>query len=176
MTKRIEPFHVDLGTSVTAAWRTNARVTAFLVEKLPLDLWDVAIPPQRTVRMLLAHFHNSRARWLKTLGREHGLRVPPLVDSRKVTRAQLLRALDRSAAGMAALLRLGIDSGGQLPPSKAYVWRNLPLDVGHVLAYFVAHEAHHRGQLVMLARQSGRALPRDVIEKLWQFTQFSKQP
>ena len=70
---------------------------------------------------------------------------------------------------------LGIDSGGTVPPSKAYVWRNLPLDVGHVLAYFVAHEAHHRGQLVMIARTLGHRLPKAVVDGLWQWTTRSRE-
>jgi uncharacterized damage-inducible protein DinB len=72
----------------------------------------------------------------------------------------LLSALGRSGRGIEAL---------SVPPSKAYVWRNLPLDVAHVLTYFVAHEAHHRGQIVMLARQLGHRLPSDVCAGLWQW-------
>lgn len=68
---------------------------------------------------------------------------------------------------MEALLALGLDAGGVVPPSKAYVWRNLPLDVPHVLTYFVAHEGHHRGQIVMLARQLGHRLPSEVSNGLW---------
>ena len=70
---------------------------------------------------------------------------------------------------MEALFELGFDSGGRIPPSKGYVWRNLSLDVGHVLTYFVAHEAHHRGQLVMIARQTGHRLPRESTVALWQW-------
>jgi uncharacterized damage-inducible protein DinB len=174
MARRAETEPAALDASILAAWRTNAAITASLVANMPADLWDAAVPTRRTVRSILGHFHNSRAWWLKTLGREHGIAVPELVDVRAVTRTPLLRALKRSAAGIQALLRLGIDSGGQIPRTKAYVWRNLPLDVGHVLAYFVAHEAHHRGQLVLLARQSGRRLPRAVVEDLWQFTRRTK--
>jgi uncharacterized damage-inducible protein DinB len=47
------------------------------------------------------------------------------------------------------------------------VWGNLPLVVG-LLTYFVAHEGHHRGQLVMLARQLGHRLPSAVSDGLWQ--------
>jgi uncharacterized damage-inducible protein DinB len=57
-----------------------------------------------------------------------------------------------------------------IPPTAAYTWRNLPLDVGHVLAYFVAHEGHHRGQIVLLARQLGHRLPADLRNGLWQWT------
>ena len=76
---------------------------------------------------------------------------------------------------MEALLELGIDNGGHVPPSKAYVWRNLPLDVPHVLTYFVAHEGHHRGQIVMLARQLGHRLSIDVAGGLWQWTKRSQE-
>jgi uncharacterized damage-inducible protein DinB len=68
---------------------------------------------------------------------------------------------------MEALFELGFAANGVLPPSKRYVWRNLSLDVGHVLTYFVAHEAHHRGQIVMVARQLGQRLPTEVINHLW---------
>ena len=70
---------------------------------------------------------------------------------------------------MEELLGLGLSSQNEIPPSKGYVWRNLSLDVGHVLTYFVAHEAHHRGQIVMVARQLGYRLPNATIAGLWQW-------
>jgi uncharacterized damage-inducible protein DinB len=47
------------------------------------------------------------------------------------------------------------------------VWRNLALDVAHVLTYFVAHEAHHRGQVVMVARQLNCRFSTTVSAGLW---------
>jgi uncharacterized damage-inducible protein DinB len=38
-----------------------------------------------------------------------------------------------------------------------------------VLTYFVAHEAHHRGQIVMVARQTGHRLPVTTTSALWQW-------
>jgi uncharacterized damage-inducible protein DinB len=121
------------------------------------------------VRMIAAHLHNARCRWVKTLGREHGIAAPLRVDHRRVPRRQLVAALRRSGNGIEALLELGLESEGHVPPSKGYVWRNLSLDVGHVLTYFVAHEAHHRGQIVMLARQAGHRLPEAITTGLWQW-------
>jgi uncharacterized damage-inducible protein DinB len=166
------PATTDLGTTLLTAWRTNSRVTAYLVEHIPAALWDAPIPgaPQRTVRMIAGHLHNARCMWLKTLGQEHGLTIPASVDRRKVARRELLAALERSSSGIEALLELGLAAGGRVPPSKGYVWRNLPLDVHHVLTYFVAHEGHHRGQIVMLARQLGHRLPSEVANGLWLWT------
>ena len=168
----------DPSSSVLAAWRTNCRVTAFLVEQLPAPLWDAAIPgiaPRRTLRTLVAHLHNARPRWIRTLGQPHGVQVPALVDLRRVGRRDLLAALKRSGKGIEAILALGLEAGGEVPPSPAYTWRNLPLDVGHVLTYFVGHEAHHRGQVTMAARQLGHRLPASVTNGLWQWTTRQKE-
>jgi uncharacterized damage-inducible protein DinB len=161
----------ELQSSLLAAWRTNNRVTVELIGHLPPALWDVGVPgaPRRTVRAIAAHLHNARCSWVRTLGREHGIATPSRVDHRRITPRQLVAALKRSSAGIEAILELGLAAGGRVPPSKAYVWRNLSLDVGHVLTYFVAHEAHHRGQITMLARQTGHRLPSTATAGLWQW-------
>ena len=160
-----------LEDAVLAPWQTSSRVTSYLIEHIPPDLWSAAVPgaSSRTIRAIAAHLHNSRRNWVRTLGQEHGIVAPERIDHRNVTRRQLGAALRRSSRGIAALLRLGCARGGSIPASKAYVWRNLPLDVGHVLAYFVAHEAHHRGQIVMVARQLNCRLPDAVAAGLWQW-------
>ena len=165
-------------SSILRAWRTNDTVNVRLVEHVTPALWDADIPgisPRRSVRMVAAHLHNARVRWIKTLGSEHGIAAPARVDHRTVPRRALVAALKRSGRGIEALLRLGLASGGDVPLSRGYVWRNLPLDVGHVLAYFVAHEAHHRGQIIMAARQLGQRLPAAVVNDLWQWTRITRE-
>jgi uncharacterized damage-inducible protein DinB len=155
-----------------AAWRTSNRVTVYLVENLPLELWRAAVPgaPRRTVRMIAGHMHNARCMWIKTLGKEHGIAVPRAVNRHKVEPRELIQALGQSSRGIAGLLTLGCGRGGTIPASSSYTWRNLPLDVGHVLTYFVAHEGHHRGQIVMLARQLGCRLPAEITGGLWHWS------
>ena len=171
------PSAIDLRDTILDAWKTNNRVTVFLVEHLPAELWEAKLPgaPRRTIRMLAGHIHNARCMWIKTLGQEHGSAVPRSVDRYKVKPKDLVAALERSGAGILGLLKFGIDRGGRIPASSSYVWRNLPLDVGHVLTYFVAHEAHHRGQIVMLGRQLGYRLPAEVTNGLWLWSKRARE-
>ena len=162
------------GKALIAAWKTNNRVTMYLVENLPLELWSMIVPgmPRRTVGTIAAHIHNARCSWIRMIGGRHGVVVPKSVDARSVKPAGLLRALPRSSRGMLDLIELALARGGSIPPA---IWQNFPTDVVHFLNYFVAHEAHHRGQLCMLARQLGHRLPAEVTGGLWQWKQRSRE-
>lgn len=167
----------ELRDRILTAWETNNRVTVFLVENLPSALWGAGVPgtPWRTVRMIAGHIHNARCMWIKMVGKEHGIAVPDRVDRMSVSRKELVSALKRSSRGIRGLLRLACDHGGSIPIPSTYVWRNLPLDAGHLLAYFAAHEGHHRGQIVLLARQLGHRLPISVTGGLWQWTRLARE-
>jgi uncharacterized damage-inducible protein DinB len=162
------------GEALIAAWRTNQRVTTYLIENLPVELWSKNVPgvPRRTVRTIAAHIHNTRCMWIKTIGASHGVAVPRNVNVRTVKPGELTRALQRSSEGMIQLIRLGVSRGGAIPPAA---WQNFPTDLVHFLSYFVAHEAHHRGQLCLLARQLGYRLPAEVTAGLWQWKKRSRE-
>ena len=162
------------GEALIAAWRTNNRVTTYLIENLPVELWSKSVPgvPRRTVRTIAAHIHNARCMWIKMIGASHGVEVPRSVNVRTVRPSELKRSLARSSEGMIRLIRLGVSRGGAIPPAA---WQNFPTDLVHFLTYFVAHEAHHRGQLCLLARQLGHRLPAEVTAGLWQWKKRSRE-
>ncbi|HVP38093.1 MAG TPA: DinB family protein [Candidatus Saccharimonadales bacterium] len=166
-----------LDSPILDAWRINDRVTAFLVEQLPPALWRAALPssPRRTVGSIFAHLHNARRMWLRSLGVGTRIAIPPLAD-RAASRRDLRAALGASGAAILALLESGLRNGGRFPGvTSAFFYGAMPRDTIHFLGYALSHEAHHRGQVLLMARSLGHRLPPKVTGGLWQWSSRLKE-
>lgn len=160
------------------AWRINARVTSFLVEHLTPDMWHAALSssPRRPVARIAVHLHNARRLWLKSLGRATGATITPLLPPTRTTAAQLLPALAQSGAAIEAMIDAGIRNGGRFPGvASGFVYGAMPRDVALFVSYALSHEAHHRGQIVTIAREAGHRLPQEVVTGLWQWSSRLKE-
>jgi uncharacterized damage-inducible protein DinB len=159
---------VDLAQAARRTLATNNRVDIFLVENLSDELWSAKVPgAAKTIRAILVHIHNVRCMWVKMLGRKLGVRSPRRLDRSRATRTEAVAAFRESHAALARILELSLEAGGKVA--------GFPPDVMHFLGYFLAHDAHHRGQICLLARELGHALPKEVVFGLWQWSSRAKE-
>ena len=165
-------YHLN---NILSTWQTNNRITEFFFENLPNELWDMKIPgaPQRTIRMIAGHIHNARCMWVKMIGKHYKINAPKPVDRRNVNRTTLLRALKQSNKVVIELLKAGIAHDGELHMNIPYA--NIPADVTHFMAYLIAHEAHHRGQIILAARALGHRLPPAITNGVWQWKKRNQE-
>ncbi len=164
--------------STLDAWRINDRVTTFLVQNIPPAIWASGLPasPRRTVRGIAAHLHNSRCLWMHSLAAGTVVPIPNRVDPLVVTRRDLVRALNASGRAVLLMLEAGQSAGGLFPGvSSAFVYGAMPRNVVLFTGYAVSHEAHHRGQLLLMARELGHRLPSKVVVGLWQWSSRLKE-
>jgi uncharacterized damage-inducible protein DinB len=143
------------------AFNTNNRINQYLIDCVPLAAWH-AKPPGgrgRSIAAMVSHMHNVRLMWLKVAAK--GSDIPPQLDRTTVTPAQALRALEQSRYALCALLSQSLASDGRIKGFRP--------DVAGFLAYLIAHDAHHRGQIAMLARQLGHPLPQKAMFGMWEW-------
>src|SRR5437773_933880 len=93
--------------------------------------------------------------------RARGAAVPAEPDRARVTPAQAARVL---GAKRKAVLRV---VGAAIAEGRRIV--GFPHDAPSYLLYYMAHDSHHRGQIVMLARQLGHAVSRKTMSGMWQW-------
>jgi uncharacterized damage-inducible protein DinB len=109
--------------------------------------------------------HNMRVKWVR-LTAPH-LKVPRQLKKADCTPEQARAGLAESAARCEEMLAEALGGGGRVEKFHRDAWAR-PWPVGvEMLCYMVAHEAHHRGQICMLAHQMGFPLPVAVMAGIW---------
>jgi uncharacterized damage-inducible protein DinB len=157
-----------------AAWR--ARTTAQLPGQIPRKNPRNNV---RTIAAIFTHMHNVRAKWVR-LTAPH-LKVPLQLNRAHCTPQQARAGLAESAARCAEMLAEALggkirgSGGGRIEKFRRDGWAK-PWPVGvEMLCYMLSHEAHHRGQVCMLAHQLGFPLPLKVTSGLWNWEKLWKE-
>jgi uncharacterized damage-inducible protein DinB len=164
MAKSTAPFRP--AEALLTAFETNERINQYLLENLPEQAWR-AEPPDgkgRTVAAIVAHMHNVRVMWLKASAK--GNKIPEQLDRASVTVAQAAKGLGQSHAALAAVMDAALKTDGRIKGFRP--------DVAGFFGYLVAHDAHHRGQICMLARQVGHPLAQKAIFGMWEWDSRGK--
>jgi uncharacterized damage-inducible protein DinB len=128
----------------------------------------------RTIAAIFTHMHNVRCKWIR-LTAPH-LQIPKQLNRARCTPAQARAGLAESAARCAQMLAEALDGkGDRVREFRRDGWAR-PWPAGlEMLCYMLSHEAHHRGQVSMLAHQLGFALPAKVMAGMWDWERVWKR-
>ena len=158
---------IDLGVALLEAWDTNERINQYLLASLDQAAWHASAEGTtgRTIASIFAHVHNVRHMWLITSGTEHP--IPQKIDRRKATMAEMSKLLADGAKAMRAVFEAGLARGGRVKDFRP--------DVLGFFAYALSHEAHHRGQICLQAKQQGYPLSKEAGFGMWEWTKRWKE-
>jgi uncharacterized damage-inducible protein DinB len=146
-----------------------------VIEHLDPIAWKAKPPGKvRTIAAIFTHMHNVRAKWIR-LTAPH-LQVPAQLNRAQATPRQVRAGLAESAARCAEMLAEALGDGeGRVETFRRDGWAR-PWPVGpEMLCYMLSHEAHHRGQVCMLAHQLGFPLPNGVAAGIWNWEKLWKE-
>jgi uncharacterized damage-inducible protein DinB len=155
-----EPFATHLPAAIVNTFDVNDRINRYMIENLPAEAWRENPPDGkgRTIAAIVAHMHNVRVMWLKASKAE---KIPDQLDRATVTQALAVKRLETSRNALSDLIKIALEGDGRI--------KNFRPDVAGFVGYLIAHDAHHRGQITMLARQVGHPLPQKAMFGMWEW-------
>ena len=156
---------------VRSTWRTHNGILIYLLDRIPAASMT-AVPAGsrgRDVTAQFAHVEKVRSGWLRY--HQTGVRPPGgrYDKTKPPSKGQLKDQLTRSGGAVEAFLEAAIRDGvrPRMFGREALRW----------MGYLIAHESHHRGQIVLAVKQSGTKLPASVtLNGMWQPWFFGKRP
>jgi uncharacterized damage-inducible protein DinB len=138
----------------------NNRVNLQLLDQLSDEqLAWTANPRARNIADQFAHMHNVRVMWLE-VSAPAAAKALRKIEKGAATKDELRRALEESAAAMATLIGEAERTGRM----KGY-----KRGAAAFFGYAIAHEGHHRGQIVLHLKNAKMPIDRLAAFALWEW-------
>ena len=166
----------DFRQALLETYAVNDRMNQLILEQLDPSAWRAKPRDRsaRTIAAIFAHMHNIRRKWLR-LSAPH-LKLPAQLDRTRCTQREARAALAKSALRCSEMLAEALKGpGGRVKQFRRDGWAR-PWPAGAAMfTYMVVHDAHHRGQICMLAHQLGFQLPIKVRYGIWVWERLWKE-
>jgi len=164
----------DFRQTLLETYAVNDRMNQIILERLDPRAWRAKPPGRnaRTIAAIFAHMHNIRRKWLR-LSAPH-LKLPAELDRSRCTHRQVGTALAESAESCSQMLAEALSGPeGRVKQFVRDGWARPWPGGAAMFTYMVIHDAHHRGQVCMLAHQLG--FPIKAGYELWTWEKLWKQ-
>jgi len=171
---------VEIRDVLLETYAVNDAMNQLLLAGLDARAWRAelaGVPGRggRTIAAMFAHLHNSRLVWIRESASH--LRCPAPLRPDTCTIKQAAAAHRKSAAQCLTMLSDALTPGPKRRVAKFSrgSWTRTWPAGATMFAYMFSHEAHHRGQIIMLAHQLGYRLSPQAWGGIWQWDKLWKQ-
>ena len=174
MEQRSNEALVQIRDVLLETYTVNDEMNQLILQQLDPRAWRAKPPGRnaRTIAAIFAHVHNVRRKWLR-LSAPH-LKLPARLDRTRCTQRQASAALAESALRCSEMLAEALDRpAGCVKQFRRDGWARPWPGGAATLAYMISHDAHHRGQVCMLAHQLG--FPIKGAYRIWIWERLWKQ-
>ena len=168
----------ELREALAEAYLVNDSMNQLMLEYLDPRAWRLKPAGvgagARPIVAIVTHMHNIRRKWIR-LSAPH-MKLPAEIDRAHCTQKQARAALADSARRCAEMIREALAGPeGRVPSFHRDGWAPKWVSGAGMYTYMVAHDAHHRGQVCMLAHQLGYKLPMKAISGMWGWEKLWKE-
>jgi uncharacterized damage-inducible protein DinB len=148
---------LDVERELLEQFEHNGLVNEYLVGILPDAIWRTPPGRGRAIAAIVAHMQGVRRTFARMGGARPG---PPSLDRLTCSRAQAQRALRRSTSELSTLFEAAV-------AARQPRVRGMPRRVVNMLVYLMLHDAHHRGQIFMAAKNLGHEFTAEDVMRVW---------
>lgn len=166
----------DFCQALLETYAVNDRMNQLILEHLDPRAWRAkpAGRNARTIAAIFAHMHNVRRKWLR-LSVPH-VKLPAQLDRTRCTQRETRVALAKSAQLCSEMLADALcRANGRVKQFHRDGWASAWAPSPAMFGYMIVHDAHHRGQICMLAHQLGFPLPGKASYGLWAWETLWKE-
>ena len=148
------------------AWRTNNRINLFLIDKISDAGMKSTLSKRggRDVSRQFAHIHDIRVWHLDKRAKDLAEGLKKFETKVTPSKTQLRRAFSASSKGVEAFLT-GVLAG---EPKR----RGFKKGIFTTLGYFIAHESHHRGNILLTLKECGHNIDKAAQYAIWGWDQM----
>jgi uncharacterized damage-inducible protein DinB len=152
---------------IVQAWQINHRVNMRLIDAISDAGMRSTLSTRggRDVARQFAHMHDVRCWWLESHFRELSKDLTKFASKRTPSKTEIRKAHAISTALIEEMFRRAIDGRGTIKGVKQ-------LGVVSVLGYFISHESHHRGSILLTLKQTGHKLPQTAQYGIWDWARI----
>ena len=154
-----------INTQILETWGIHNRILLLVLQNIPEEAMDASMSARggRDISRQFAHLFNVRMSRLSSFSNKLGIDLVPFEKGESPDKDRLLEVFKLSGEVMEKYIRTCIEKNGEVS--------NFKRGIVPMLGYYISHEAHHRGSILLTMKLSGYKLP-DVLK--WGIWEWNK--
>jgi len=150
---------------ILATWQTHCLHTQTFIGGIPVEGLAIKLGRGRTAGAMLAHLHNNRLAWLEPAAPDLAKNLSKIPKDQTEDKDLLLTSLAESGQGLEVLLTRSLSTAGSTPV-KVKAFGGSPVAF---MAYLIAHEFYHFGEVGILLSEAGIKLDNRIAYGIWEW-------